>query len=177
MWNLHFIIRFQQKVSGLKGQFVDLKGVSSLCPDQELDLRWICSFPIYALVCILKQFQLILSVSFLAFFWMKLIWEMWSGCSFRCKFSFSQAKLELAQSLKSKPHHYWNEYSVDIKSLLPTIWLYRSTLTRLNYFLAGCIPHETVLNEQFLHYWKSYPDNPVVSYYKQIPEQCILAKI
>lgn len=39
-----------------KSQFVDLKGVSSFCLDQELGVRWICSFPISALVCILKKF-------------------------------------------------------------------------------------------------------------------------
>lgn len=50
------LLSYFNKKSLDKGQFIDLKGVSNLYLDQELVLRWICSFPIYALVCILQQF-------------------------------------------------------------------------------------------------------------------------
>lgn len=80
----HFNKRCLNKMSS-----VDLWGMSNSRSNQELGLKQIRSFGIYALVCALKQSHLILSVSFLAFFWMKLNWERCSRNRFRCKLSFS----------------------------------------------------------------------------------------
>lgn len=118
----HFIITFQQKVSGQKVKLL----ISGVCPIYVWIKSLVGSKSAHSPFMLWFALWSSLSWSFQYPFWLSFGWNWVERCApgvasdANCH-SVQGARLKLTQSLKSKLSCHWNEYSMDIKSLSPTI--------------------------------------------------------